>query len=218
VEIAALDRPQASAAIVEHETVINQAIKTLQFIPCANGGTSLWRFMLQWTPPAGSPPRSNGGIPYASRPAAEHALRHLLRDPIPVSRPAQHARAGRRAAAGGHRDCRGRQRDGWFGAQGERYFGPDRLSAFVGAGYTPSLDQYEPSGLTFAAGLRGYTAGFKHRGFVEASVSQIFTESNALEPGRRLYGPGLAAGYHYASRGGFTLMTSLGVGFGDQHL
>jgi hypothetical protein len=41
VEIAALDRPQASAAIVEHETVINQAIKTLQFIPCANGGTSL---------------------------------------------------------------------------------------------------------------------------------------------------------------------------------
>ena len=102
---------------------------------------------------------------------------------------------------------------GWFGAQGERYFGPDRLSAFVGAGYTPSLDQYEPSGLTSAAGLRGYTAGFKHRGFLEASVSQIFTESNALEPGRRLYGPGLAAGYHFASRGGFTLMTSLGLGY-----
>ena len=102
---------------------------------------------------------------------------------------------------------------GWYGAQGERYFGPDRLSAFVGAGYTPSLDQYEPSGPTFAAGLRGYTAGFRHRGFLEASVSQLFTESNALEEGRRLYGPGLAAGYHYAARGGFTLMTSVGLGY-----
>jgi hypothetical protein len=102
---------------------------------------------------------------------------------------------------------------GWFGAQGERYFGPDRLSAFIGAGYTPSLDQFDPSGPTFAAGLRGYTAGFKHRGFLELSVSQIFTEVNAFERGRRLYGPGLAAGYHFASRGGFTLMTSLGLGY-----
>lgn len=102
---------------------------------------------------------------------------------------------------------------GWLGAQGERYFGPDRFSVFVGAGYTPSLDQYEPSGPTFAAGLRGYTRGVKHRGFLEASISQIFTEVNALEPGRRLYGPGLAAGYQFASRGGFTLMTSLGLGY-----
>ena len=102
---------------------------------------------------------------------------------------------------------------GWLGAQGERYFGPDRLSAFVGAGYTPSLDQGEPSGPTFAAGLRGYTAGFKHRGFLEASVSQIYTEVIGLEPGRRLYGPGLAAGYQYAARGGFTLMASLGLGY-----
>ena len=70
---------------------------------------------------------------------------------------------------------------GWYGAQGERYFGPDRLSAFVGAGYTPSTDQDEPSGPTFAAGLRGYTAGFRHRGFLEASFSQIFTEVNAVE-------------------------------------
>ena len=101
---------------------------------------------------------------------------------------------------------------GWLGAQGERYFGPDRLSAFVGAGYTPSTDQYETSGPTFAAGLRGYTPGFRHRGFLEVSVSQIFTESDSLETDG-LYGPGLAAGYQYASRGGFTLMTSLGVGY-----
>ena len=96
---------------------------------------------------------------------------------------------------------------GWLGAQGERYFGPDRLSAFVGAGYTTIT-----AGPTFAAGLRGYTPGFKHRGFLEVSVSQIFTESDSLETGG-LYGPGLAAGYQYASRGGFTLMTSLGVGY-----
>ena len=102
---------------------------------------------------------------------------------------------------------------GWFGAQGERYFATDRLSAFVGAGYTPSLDQYEPSGPTFAAGLRGYTAGFRHRGFLEASVSQVFTERDPFGPGSRLYGPGIAAGYQYAARGGFTLMTSLGVGY-----
>jgi hypothetical protein len=67
--------------------------------------------------------------------------------------------------------------------------------------------------LTHFAGLRGYTPGFKHRGFLEASVSQLFTEANGLEEGRRLYGPGLAAGYHYAARGGFTLMTSLGLGY-----
>ena len=102
---------------------------------------------------------------------------------------------------------------GWLGVQGERYFGADRLSAFVGTGYTPSLDQGEPSGPTFAAGLRGYTAGFTHRGFLEASVSQIYTEVIGLEPGRRLYGPGLAAGYQFVSRGGFTLMASLGLGY-----
>lgn len=110
---------------------------------------------------------------------------------------------------------------GWYGAQAERYFGPDRFSAFIGAGYTFSMDQGEPSGLTFAGGLRGYTAGFKHRGFLEASVSQIYTEDLGLEPGRRLYGPGLAAGYQFASRGGFTVVASLGVGYapgvGDGH-
>lgn len=102
---------------------------------------------------------------------------------------------------------------GWFGAQGERYFGLDRLSAFLGAGYTPSLDQGQATGPTFAAGLRGYTAGFKHRGFLEASVSQIFAEVTSGESGRRLYGPGLAAGYQLVSRGGFTLMVSLGLGY-----
>ena len=31
-------------------------------------------------------------------------------------------------------------------------------------------------------GLRGYTAGFKYRAFLEASVSQIFTEVRGSSP------------------------------------
>ena len=131
----------------------------------------------------------------------------------PAPRPAQHPRAGGRAAAGGHRDRRGRPRDGLVRCAGGailRARPPLRLRR---RGVHTSTDQDEPSGPTFAAGLRGYTAGFRHRGFLEASVSQIFTQTHAVEPGRRLYGPGLAAGYQYAARGGFTLMTSLGLGY-----
>ena len=102
---------------------------------------------------------------------------------------------------------------GWFGLQGERYFARDRFSVFLGAGYTPSIDQGDPSGATFAAGIRGYTAGFKHRGYLEASVSQIFTQSGFAEDPKRLYGPGLEAGYQFASRGGLTVMVSAGLGY-----
>jgi hypothetical protein len=104
---------------------------------------------------------------------------------------------------------------GWLGLQGERYFAGDRASAFLGLGYTPSIDQGDPSGLTFAAGLRGYTAGFKHRGFLEASVCQIFVETGFGfgEENSRLYGPCAQAGYQFASRGGFTTMVSFGVGY-----
>jgi len=102
---------------------------------------------------------------------------------------------------------------GWFGLQAERYFAQERLSAFLGAGYTPSIDQGDPSGPTFAVGLRGFTAGIKHRGFLALSVSQLFVESGFSENPRRLYGPGLEAGYQFASRGGFTVMAALGVGY-----
>lgn len=60
---------------------------------------------------------------------------------------------------------------GWIGLQGERYLAGGRLSAFVGAGYTRSIDAGDPSGPSFAAGIRG------------------------------------------VSRGGFTLMVSLGLGY-----
>jgi hypothetical protein len=102
---------------------------------------------------------------------------------------------------------------GWFGLHGERYFARERLSGFVGLGYTPSIDPGDPSGLTFAFGVRGFTAGFKHRGFFTLSVSQLAIESGLVENPRRFYGPGLEAGYQYASRGGFTFMASLGLGY-----
>jgi hypothetical protein len=60
---------------------------------------------------------------------------------------------------------------GWFGAQGERYFADERLSVFLGIGYTPRLDQGDPTGPTFAAGLRSFTSGVKHRAFLEGAVS-----------------------------------------------
>jgi hypothetical protein len=102
---------------------------------------------------------------------------------------------------------------GWFGLQAERYLARERLSAFLGAGYTPSLDPGDPSGPTFAAGVRGYTVGFKHRGFLAFSVSQIFVETPLNEDPHRLYGPGLEVGYQFASRGGFTFMASVGLGY-----
>ena len=103
---------------------------------------------------------------------------------------------------------------GWFGLQGERYFSRDRFSAFLGVGYTPAPDEFDPSGITFALGVRGFTPGLKHRGFLEASACQVLTVSSFIEEERaRLYGPCLQAGYHFAARGGFTALVSLGVGF-----
>ena len=102
---------------------------------------------------------------------------------------------------------------GWFGLHGEGYFARERLSGFVGLGYTPSVDTGDPSGPTFAIGLRGFTAGIKHRGFLAFSLSQLAIESGSVENPRRFYGPGLEAGYHYVARGGFTFLASVGLGF-----
>jgi hypothetical protein len=102
---------------------------------------------------------------------------------------------------------------GWFGVHGEGYFARERLSGFVGLGYTPSIDPGDPSGLTFAVGLRGFTTGIKHRGFLALSLSQLAIETGFVEDPSRFYGPGLEAGYQFVSRGGFTFMASLGLGY-----
>jgi hypothetical protein len=105
---------------------------------------------------------------------------------------------------------------GWLGLQGERYFAHERLSAFLGLGYTPSIDQGDPSGPTFALGFRGFTPGVNHRGFLALCVSQLFVESGGTEDPSRLYGPGLEAGYQFASRGGFTFMVGAGLGYAPE--
>jgi len=101
---------------------------------------------------------------------------------------------------------------GWFGVQGERYW-RDRYSGFIGLGYTPAIELDYPSGATFAAGVRAYAGGYRHRGFLELSLSQLVLERSFGDDKRRLYGPGLQAGYQWAASRGFTLMVSLGVGY-----
>ena len=102
---------------------------------------------------------------------------------------------------------------GWFGVQGERYW-RDRYSGFAGIGYTPALEDDYPSGVAFAAGARGYTGGYRHRAFLELSVSQlVLVRSFSGEERRRIYGPGLQGGYQWATAGGFTLMVSAGIGY-----
>jgi hypothetical protein len=102
---------------------------------------------------------------------------------------------------------------GWFGLHGERYFANERLSGFAGLGYTPGIDPGDPSGPTFAIGIRGFTPGIRHRGFLALSLSQLAVESGFVENPRRLYGPGLEAGYQYTALGGFTFMISAGLGY-----
>jgi len=99
---------------------------------------------------------------------------------------------------------------GWLGATGELYVASARVSLFAGLGYTPALNTGDASGLTAAGGARGYTRGQRHRGYVEASVSQVAIEQAGS---RRFYGPGVQAGYQYTARSGFTALVSLGIGF-----
>jgi hypothetical protein len=102
---------------------------------------------------------------------------------------------------------------GWFGVQGERYLLDERMSVFVGLGYTPQLEPGERRGPTFAAGLRGFTVGHKHRLFSEMSASQVMTVTGGGQDGSPYYGPGLQVGYQFVSAGGFTAMMSLGAGY-----
>ena len=102
---------------------------------------------------------------------------------------------------------------GYFGVQGERYVLDERVSIYAGVGYTPREERGERPGPTFAAGLRSFTGGIRHRLFLEASASQVVTTTEGVGGGGRYYGPGLQAGYQYVARGGFTAMVSIGAGY-----
>src|SRR3954471_23295979 len=69
---------------------------------------------------------------------------------------------------------------GWLGLHGEKYFAGERLSGFVGLGYTPPIDTGDPSGPTFSVGLRAFTPGISHRGFLALSVSQLAVQSGGF--------------------------------------
>lgn len=102
---------------------------------------------------------------------------------------------------------------GWFGVQGERYLLDERLSIFAGLGWAPSVDPGKRDRPAFAAGIRSFTSGIKHRLFMEASASQVVRSTAGAIDGGPYYGPGLQAGYQFVSPGGFTLMASLGAGY-----
>lgn len=99
---------------------------------------------------------------------------------------------------------------GWFGGQVELPVAGERLSAFGGLGYTPELpERGDPSGLSFAVGMRGYhSVAVPHRFYFEVSFRQVGTGLGEL-----LHGPALQAGYRYTADEGFTLLVSGGVGY-----
>ena len=101
---------------------------------------------------------------------------------------------------------------GGVGIQAEKYLANTRLSVFGAIGYTPEEDEGDYSGLGLASGLRGFTPGTKHRGFLELSVSSLFIEENCFDACSTRYGPGLSAGWHFVTRGGFSLWLSGGIG------
>ena len=103
---------------------------------------------------------------------------------------------------------------GWLGAQAERYVRAERVGLFAGLGYTPALRHGGANGPTFAAGVRTYTNGQKHRAFLEASISQIAVEfSPCFDECVRAYGPGVQIGYQLVASGGFSFLASAGAGY-----
>jgi hypothetical protein len=108
------------------------------------------------------------------------------------------------------------------GLQVETYFKGDRFSAFVGVGYTYEIEEDDDeavvsaSGGGVAGGLRVYTDGRIHRGFLEAAYSPIGLETASLgfpkDELRLMYGPSLQAGWQMTRPGGFTLVLAAGVG------
>lgn len=126
-----------------------------------------------------------------------------------VGSPAEPGRERRMTVTGGVGNAHG-----WFGGQVQRHFGANRWGVFGGLGYTPDLEPHDPSGLTVAAGIRVFTGGPRHRGYLELSVSQIGIEApgGVYPDGRRLYGPGFQGGYEYSTPQGVTFVASLGIG------
>jgi len=112
---------------------------------------------------------------------------------------------------------------GWLGGQFERYLWSRRSSLFLGVGRTLDRENsigsscIAPSGATYAFGGRMYSSGYRHRVFLEASISQVVCRwacsSDSSVEGEGFYGPGVQLGYQYITTRGFTAVASIGVGY-----
>lgn len=105
---------------------------------------------------------------------------------------------------------------GWYGGQLAGTLRGTRLALFAGLGYTPEYGDGQPTGLTFAVGVRRYVASQPHQGYFGLALAQLVTVSESgpgVGDGERLYGPALLGGYQYTSGSGFTVLAGVGVGY-----
>ena len=110
---------------------------------------------------------------------------------------------------------------GWIGGQVEGYAAQGRVSGFAGFGYMPNIVSDEGDGFAGALGIRAFTAGSRHRGLLEVSLSVLSNTVSSTFGGdvldeSRNYGPGIAVGYQFIGNGGFTIMLTGGVGLDDE--
>ena len=108
---------------------------------------------------------------------------------------------------------------GGIGVGGEAYLAHSRLSLFGGVGYLHAWgSDYSSEGLGVAGGARLFTAGRRHRGFLEASLSPVSVAGTVINgvvvEKQTSYGPGLSIGYQFVSSSGITLVLANGVAYG----
>lgn len=102
---------------------------------------------------------------------------------------------------------------GWLGVQAERYLRNARFSVFGGVGYLPASDAGDTSGPGFAVGLRAFTSGARHRGFLEISLLPIAYDLACFDDCQSHYGPAVQGGYEFIRRDGLTFLASYGIGY-----
>lgn len=113
---------------------------------------------------------------------------------------------------------------GGVGAQVEVYALHERASILGAAGYASG--PIRDGAFTFAAAVRGYLPGQRHRVYGSLGVAPLESEQEwtfasvdvgitqgTLSDPRFHYGPTVSAGYQYTARRGFTAQLGGGVGF-----
>ena len=96
---------------------------------------------------------------------------------------------------------------GGIGGSVEVYPFHKRVGLVVGGGFMPTSNE----NVAAAGGVRFYTGGSFHRLFFEGSFAPVAIGVGPYSSTTH-YGLGVALGYSYTSRGGFTLLASGGLG------